>query len=82
MARWRGQEPGPMIPDWIKHASDGGFVAADWAEPDDFGLEPRLAVSRAEGRWIAARTAWLLDGHEDVGELLLQQLRERVRRVP
>jgi hypothetical protein len=81
VARWRGREPEPVIPDWIRHASDGGFVAAAWSEPGDFGLEPRLAVSRAEGRWIAARTAWLA-GHEDVGELLLQQLRERVRRVP
>jgi hypothetical protein len=76
MARWRGQEPGPVIPDWIRHASDGGFVAADWAEPDDFGLEPRLAVSRAEGRWIAARCAWLNE-HPDVADILLQQLRDR-----
>jgi hypothetical protein len=75
MARWRGQEPGPVIPDWIQH---GGFIPSDWVEAADFGLDPRLAVSRAEGRWIAARAAWLNE-HLDVAGVLLEQLRERCR---
>jgi hypothetical protein len=73
VARWRGRSAEPQIPDWIRHESDGGFAPSAWAEPGDFGLEPRLAVSRAEARWIAARTAWLLE-HEDVAGILLEQV--------
>lgn len=85
MARWRGQEPGPQIPAWVRHETDGGFVVADWLEPGDFQLEPgdfqlepAVAESRARGRWIAARCDWL-NANLDVADLLLEQLRERAR---
>jgi hypothetical protein len=81
MARWRGQEPAPEVPGWIRHEADGGFVLADWVEAGDFQLEPAAAESRARGRWIAARCAWLNE-HPDVGTILLEQLQERVRRIP
>jgi hypothetical protein len=81
MARWRDRGgPGPVIPDWIRHEHDGGFVLAGWVEPADFGLDPRLAEELAMGRWVKARAAWLND-HPDVADILLEQLRERVRRV-
>jgi hypothetical protein len=79
MARWREPDGGPVIPDWIRHEFDGGFVASAWAEPDDFALEPRAAESRARGRWIAARVAWLND-NPDVAEVLMEQLRDMARR--
>jgi hypothetical protein len=80
MARWRDRgDPEPVIPDWIRHECDGGFVPADWAWPEDFGLDPVLARHRAMGRWVAARHRWLQE-HDDVAELLFQQLKDRVAR--
>ena len=40
MARWRGREPEPVLPDWIRHEADGGFVVSDWAEASDFRAGP------------------------------------------
>jgi hypothetical protein len=78
MARWRRQDEEPVIPDWIRHECDGGFVQADWAWPEDFGLDPMLAEHRARGRWVATRHRWLSE-HPDVADILLEQLRERCR---
>jgi hypothetical protein len=80
LARWRQRDkPEPVIPDWIRHEYDGGFVAADWAWPEDFGLDPVLARHRAMVRWGEARHRWLQE-HDDVAELLFRQLKERAGR--
>jgi hypothetical protein len=79
MARWRDRgDPEPVIPDWIRHEYDGGFVLADWEWPEDCALPGPLAEQVARGRWVAARHRWLA-GHTDVGEILLEQLWERCR---
>ena len=78
MARWRDRGGPEPMPDWIRHASDGGFVLADWEWPEDCALPAELAVHRARGRWVATRHRWLQE-HPDVGDLLLEQLQRRGR---
>lgn len=81
MARWRDRgDPEPVIPDWVRHASDGGFALSGWELPGDCALPRWQAEQVAKGRWIRARHEWLNEpGHEDVAEVLLEQLRERCR---
>ncbi len=82
MAWRKRQDPEPVvIPGWIRHECDGGFTAAAWAEPGDFGADPRVAESRARGRWMAARNAWLAE-RPGVAGLLLEQLRQMADEVP
>jgi hypothetical protein len=77
VARWRRGDPEPVVPDWIRHESDGGFVLADWEWPEDRGLPAMWAEHRAKGRWVAARHRWLQE-HPDVSAVLFQQLRDRI----
>ena len=81
MARWRGRAQEPLVPGWVRHEADGGFVLADWVEAGDFQLDPAAAESRARGRWVKARCAWLNE-HPDVADILLERLRAIVDAVP
>ena len=80
MARWRQRDkPEPVIPDWIRHEGDGGFVLADWELPEDCALPSWFAEHQAKARWVAARFRWLQE-HPDVSAVLLQQLRDQMWR--